>query len=373
MVILHIANIDGNKANGMSSIIPKYIYYQSKKEEVAILNINSNTIIDENKIKVFKKNKITTNFLEELDEPFNNPDVIIMHGIYYLKFMKILEIIKRKKIPYILVPHGCLSIDSLKRKYIKKKLGIFFIFSRLIKNANSIQYLSENERKTSLGNKRPNFISHNGVEKVDIIKKNYKEEIVINYIGRISAFHKGLDLIVDAVNLIQNVLRDRKVKVYFYGPNCDNDKEKLEISIKKYGIQDIIFIKNAVFDEQKIKILEETDIFIQTSRWEGQPVGLIEAMSYGNPVIITNGTNLGEEVVQNKCGWVVDCTSNSIANGIYKAIDEYEYLSKYGLNSKNYIDNNLIWDKIIDKCILEYKNVVNKIYEGGEDERRKYS
>lgn len=40
-------------------------------------------------------------------------------------------------------------------------------------------------------------------------------------------------------------------------------------------------------------VLLQTDLFIQTSRHEGMPMGLLEALSIGVPCLVTVGTSLG--------------------------------------------------------------------------------
>lgn len=41
MVILHIAFVTDNKANGVSIVVPKYVEEQSKYEEVGLLNLSN--------------------------------------------------------------------------------------------------------------------------------------------------------------------------------------------------------------------------------------------------------------------------------------------------------------------------------------------
>lgn len=52
MVILHIAFVTDNKANGVSIVVPKYVEEQSKYENVGLLNL-SNYRIEKENIKIF--------------------------------------------------------------------------------------------------------------------------------------------------------------------------------------------------------------------------------------------------------------------------------------------------------------------------------
>ena len=77
------------------------------------------------------------------------------------------ELIK-KKIPYVIIPHGSLSIKSQRHKYIKKKIGNFLIFNRFIKRANFIQCLSQRELLETKFDVQK-FVVPNGNVRVDII------------------------------------------------------------------------------------------------------------------------------------------------------------------------------------------------------------
>ena len=66
--------------------------------------------------------------------------------------------------------------------------------------------------------------------------------------------------------------------------------------INDYGINGLVHLRREVEGSEKESVLIGSDVFIQTSRFEGMPMGILEAMSYGIPVLITEGTTLGEYV-----------------------------------------------------------------------------
>ena len=46
----------------------------------------------------------------------------------------------------------------------------------------------------------------------------------------------------------------------------------------------------------KKKVLKDADLFLHTSRSEGHPMGVLEALAYGIPCLLTPGTNMASEV-----------------------------------------------------------------------------
>jgi glycosyltransferase involved in cell wall biosynthesis len=99
-----------------------------------------------------------------------------------------------------------------------------------------------------------------------------------------------------------------------------------------------------------------SDYYIMTSKYEGQPLTLLEAMSSGLPCIVSDIPNL--RIVEDaRCGIVVDF------NDIGKAADEiirYLYMDK-SENSKNareYAVNNLDWRIIAGRYLEAFENIV---------------
>ena len=100
-------------------------------------------------------------------------------------------------------------------------------------------------------------------------------------------------------------------------------------------------------------------MFIQTSRSEGMPLGIIEAISYGLPVLITEGTRLGNTVLETDCGWVAKTDTLSVANTLEQVINEqdtYRSKSKKGIvSAKERFD----WSNIAKSTVDSYSKLTH--------------
>ena len=135
----------------------------------------------------------------------------------------------------------------------------------------------------------------------------------MRYIGRYEQYQKGLDLLMQALKNIAQTLRTINFHLNMYGANQEGTLEVLKKMVEEYGISDLITLNEAVFGDQKKQVLLASDVFVLTSRFEGLPMGLIEALSYGLPCIATEGTYLSDEIMSADAGWAAENTAESIA------------------------------------------------------------
>lgn len=303
-----------------------------------------------------------------LEKPFDNPNLVIFHEIYRYPYIKIYKELVDNNIPYIIIPHGSLNKKAQTKHKIKKVIGNILLFKKFIKNANSIQFLSEKENKMSLQFNKNTYVLGNGIyidEDVQLKEyKNNQKKFKYIYIGRFDIKIKGLDILLEACNRNKEFMRKNNIELLIYGKDSKDKKGRKYIKnyIEKNKIEDIIKLKSEVYDREKIEKLIDADIFIQTSRTEGQPLSILEALGYGKPVIVTPGTNFSEIVEKEKMGWATKLKPKDIAikmRDAYK-ISKEKGLNTYSNNAKRYIEENFTWGDITKKALYIYQKTVNK-------------
>ena len=359
MVILHISAISGEKSSGMSVVVPEHVKNQSNLAETAMFNCMD--YVPENAkdaYKVFLSKNYKEFDISKLEKTFSKPDLVVFHGIYILYYIKIYKNLKKYDIPYIILPHGSLTKKAQKKKRLKKIIGNKLFFDNFIKNANYIQYLSEMEKKESSQYKKQSIVLGNGIYVPDNkLKVNFDiEELKFVYIGRLDIYHKGLDILLEAIKIVKDEIKERNIIFNIYGP-FNGQEQKMKQFIKKYDLDNIAKIHNGIYTEEKRNVLLASDIFIQTSRSEGQPLGIMEAMSYGLPCIVTEGTSFAEIVNNNKCGYSSTNNANEISKNILKIIRNTEEIYEFSNNAYKYASNNFSWKMIAKMTIEKYKEI----------------
>lgn len=355
MNILHIASITEFAYSGVCVVVPKHVIEQSRVANVAFINVNNQRIEELKNYQIDYKSPFS---IGNIYAEYIRPDIVIFHECYRVEYLKIYPILLKENIPYIIIPHGELSVEAQKHKLIKKKIANILLFNRFISKATGIQCLSERE-KNNTNFKCKKFIATNGISIPKEIKKEFSDSIIkFVYIGRIDSYHKGLDILISAIAKKSELLRQNRCFFDLYGPHSNKVAESINEMIRRAGVTDIVKLHDGVSGNEKISILLESDIFVQASRFEGMPLGILEALSYGLPCLVTQGTTLGEEIEANCAGWMAKTEVNSLAQALQRVIKDKSQYFMRGKAARNFIKNNYAWKMIAERTVKEYENMI---------------
>lgn len=267
-------------------------------------------------------------------------DIVHMHGLYEYKNWFISSFFKRMKIPYVYTIHGNLMKEGLKKSKYKKKIAIIMFIKRMLNDSRCVHALSSSEANDiKLITSQRIVCIPNGVDCYVPYEKNITKDAKIKFlfIGRIDTNPKGINILVDAIKTLPDDILN-KCEFVFAGPFETAQDEMFFKTLKNDSIKYI----GPVYGEKKTAEIKQADYFILTSRHEGMPMAVLEALSYGVPCVVTKETNMNDIIVQAKAGIVCDCSVESVKLAILEAIEKVGEIQV----DRKWIENNLLWSNI---------------------------
>ncbi len=184
-------------------------------------------------------------------------------------------------------------------------------------------------------------------ERIVGIKPRNNKKIIITITRLVE--QKDNENLIEAFNLLQNKLVGSKLWILGDG----SKKSDLESLVRKYRLQKKVtffgWIKNT-----KGHLLKSS-IFVLSSKREGLPYVLLEAMRCGLPVISTDSPWGPKEILDNgKYGILVPVGKpNTMSKAIYRLLTDAQ---KYSYYSKKSVERSVFFS--VDKMLEEYKKIL---------------
>jgi len=112
-------------------------------------------------------------------------------------------------------------------------------------------------------------------------------------VGRFSPLHKGFDILINAFSIFAKVNKEWKLDIVGEGP----EEDMLRSLIVKHNLEERIVIHP--FTSDIGKHYSQGSIYVLSSRWEGLPLVLLEAMQYHLPIIASK-IPITREIIENR-------------------------------------------------------------------------
>jgi glycosyltransferase involved in cell wall biosynthesis len=357
MRLLHITATHLNPAGGVPVVLKKLVEEQNLINgfTARVLSVRAET----KQMESLYFDELGSKTFREYIGDFK-PDICILHSFYYVEYNNIIKELQRQHIPYLIEPHGSFGHAAMQKSKIKKIIANNTIFRGQIKKAIGYVFLNEEEKKDTIYHKDYEIVIPNGIE-TDTINHDVKcgEVFSFYFIGRYDINHKGLDYLLDALDILEK--KKTVIMISFWGSGTTEVVSQITNRVNQYKYVKVN-VHKPVFGIEKDKLLEQIGPMLLTSRYEGFPMTVLEAWAYGNPCLVTPGTNVKQEVVDYSLGWGVNLSAESIAKGILEAVKEYKLKREDYINRcKVYVSKNYSWKTIALVSYREISNILSKV------------
>jgi glycosyltransferase involved in cell wall biosynthesis len=165
-------------------------------------------------------------------------------------------------------------------------------------------------------------------------------------VGRFSPLHKGFDLLIQAFALFARNNNEWTLDIVGVG----EEEKSFRNLITKLHLDERISIYP--FTNNIQRYYSEAQVYILSSRWEGMPLVLMEAMSHGLP-IVSSDLPVCKEIMGDFAIYFKNGNINDLARSLKDATEiDWEKKSKEALTIAKRFDITTIsnqWRKLIDE------------------------
>lgn len=286
--------------------------------------------------------------------------IIHFHGVLIPVFYTIARYLKKQGIKWVVTPHGAYNKQSLRHNAWVKWPFIMMCDRFILRHAHGIHVgvISEVETVRWLFGQTPLVAVKNCQNLEDLIFETVEIPVssrpVFGFIGRLACQHKGLDILIDG--FASYIKQGGQGVLWLVGDGPD--RKLLEKRVRKHGLQDRVVFYGAQYGQEKFNLMVTFDVFVHTSRWEVNPIAVLEAAGCSTPVLISKPTNLNQEVTQWDAGFVLANNTPVALCKIMLTIDQkLDILPIKGQNAKAMIETEFTWD-------VAAKTLMEKLYKG---------
>lgn len=231
----------------------------------------------------------------------------------FISFFVINKIKAKKKVQWIHFDVNKIGFNKRFALKVYKKFDKIFIVSKEAKSKliSLVPQLSEKSEVFF------NIVSPEIIRNQAKVGRGFFDEfngLRILTVGRLST-EKGQDIAIRA--LVKLKKDGYKVRWYCIGEG--NSRKNYEKLIVDNNLEDSFILLGA--DTNPYPYLEQCDLYVQPSRYEGYCITLIEAKQFYKPIVTTNVNGAKEQIENGKTGVIVNIDEIEIYNGIKKLID----------------------------------------------------
>ncbi|MCG2778118.1 MAG: glycosyltransferase [Desulfobacterales bacterium] len=251
-------------------------------------------------------------------------DLAVIHTIWSVLPVEASHILYKLKVPFVIWAHNGLDpFDIQKKKYMKKILGPILIRPMLDKSAAIVCTVRlEAERLERYGAKTEPYVLSYPISPISGLgdRERFREKFSLGDNDFVFLFlsllyyKKGLNLLIPAIKKVS--INYPNIKLIIAGSDLGGYEKKVRAWIQKYELKDRIIMPGFLSGQDKQDAFAGSDCFVLPSMNENFGIAVVEALSAGLPVLISDNVYIWKEIIEEGGGWVCNYSIESLIDSI---------------------------------------------------------
>lgn len=285
-------------------------------------------------------------------------DLIHLHGAWLPLFWMAVIIARRRKIPYVVSPHGSFEPWALKHKFFKKYLALL-TYQGAVNHTASLFFATAEQEVESIRRLKitqPIIMIPNGVDITTPPVRVFQDrKRTILFLSRIHPI-KGLIDLVEAWAKVRNPAW----KIVIAGPDENGHQAEVQSVIEAHGLNSDFEFIGLVEGARKAECFANAEIFILPTYSENFGIAVAEALAYELPVITTTGAPW-KDLENYRCGWWVPPGVSGISKALKVGMEtDSAELRLMGKRGRELVLSKFTWEKIGRDALRAYTSIVRQ-------------
>ena len=190
----------------------------------------------------------------------------------------------------------------------------------------------------------------------------YRDEFVVGFVGRLVPV-KQVDVLIEAIALMKRELPTVRLVITGDGP----ERASLEARARAVHVDDITTFRG--WREDLVATYAPLDVVALTSRNEGTPVALIEAMAAGVPIAATAVGGVPDVVTDGQTGLLTRESAPEIAKALLTIARDRGTAAARAIKAREIVRTTYSDTALVDRVAALYEDLLQGTHSGADGVR----
>lgn len=268
-------------------------------------------------------------------------DLVYLHEGWTLSNLVAAWTCRARRVDYIVMPHGVYSpsiVSALRLVRIRRTLE-----SKILAHARAVHLFFDSERSEleAVSPSARAVIAVTGLDLPDLRWQPNADEPYVAWIGRYDIEHKGIDLLLEA---LASLPEGERPSLRMHGPDHRGDQARVEELVRRWDLAKWVTVGRELSRPEVLPFLASSQGLIHVPRWEAFGRTIVEALSLGCPIAVSDSAHISTELLAARAARIVEGANvSSIAEGLQEL---HKGQVGTGEAGRNWVANTLSWPAV---------------------------
>lgn len=302
-----------------------------------------------------------------LDERVTDYDVTHIHAVFSHACVAAARACRARGRPYVVRPLGTLDPSSLQQHAWRKRLFWKLGAERMLRSAAAVHYTTDAERRRAevaldldAGVVIPLAVSEALVSDRSVAhpRPDAAGAAGIHYVLFLGRLHpqKRPDLLLEAFARAMGP-DPSAIRLILAGSGDRDYVDSLRSRARALGLGSAVRFTGWISGAEKSALLAHAALFALLSERESFGLAVVEAMSFGVPVLISDRVNLADQVEKADAGWVVPLDADAVTDVLAGILADPAARNRRRQTGPALVDKMFRWSSVADQLTALYERI----------------